>query len=1254
LKDLLDIIFRFPDKPDAGPPFVTSVLGLFTTPAIVVDRRMKVHLVNVQGQDMLFRLAGECQWQPGPKQMEQGRAVLPGSLRGPIRDCIKQRKTGCVCDFAAPGVRSDRYDLVLCPGEIQGAKFCFLMMLRPCGDLHCDAQTSLDALLESVNGCAAYLDRDGRFQRFNKRYLETFEIRPEEIQGFTIPERIPSKQATVLENQIKHLMAANEIRNTRADTLATAKKGIVVAAVRAWPLRGDDGESKGLVVLLQPGSRSVPLSLFDEKTKDLFGQASIEQGPPMFFTQVDGKVITMNAAAKGLLRDDVDERTLDLKTALPWVHPDLLSRLYSDILGGLNSSVFHTDVETADGRRVFEVQARGIREVGDIISTVLIHLRDVTEIEQSKNLLSQTVRRLATEREILSKVITGLQHARIAYTVVDRDLNVIRVSDSVLAAFKKGADYFIGKKAYEIDPSTRRSGVIAYLKTAMERGQSIPLEKFEYKLPGGKTVHLSLTFHPMTVDGQQACLLAVENLTEKEVREASLVQSSQRLRTLLENLQEGVAILDRNGTILDVSPVIYRAARMTREEMIGKNEREVMLVEEGDLLLDFRRRAMFTHQPVSTGCIKLTSKVRDGAVFADIAYIPLLTGEGAVRETLAVIRYLTDVVNLEKKVEEYTANLERLVRERTWELASANEELETTVGKLESMARSGLVLSSLKDVESVMNAFLVEAREVVGADFVSVALITSVAGSSKTTYYSTGTNPPSGAVPSDIIEKSLASLTLGGSLPSVQGPEMKGLLIQDFRFSDVRGLLLAWKGSGEFSAIDCNLSRLLCTQLGFALPVTSFVSDLRTERDRSRCLRRIAYRTAGSASVGSAIGVVAEELTKVMDADRFFWFLSKNGGDIWLSEVLLTHGAGLDCRKHIIGEETAGFAPVLEACGDSHRIFCDRFPDFGGEGFSLESHDQQVDACSFADPSSCDALIECLKGLLRGRGLIRRNEGSLAVAPVMLSRKSYGLLCAYNEMGVPFARDESCFMCLAASTVGHMWQVADASSSIRRLEAEGETLSELAHDLKYPLMRLRETLEKMMTAKAVTRKDLATVDEIDGEIGTLNRMVEEIIDISGRKERHPEILDVCEVINHCTSLIEQDAAGRSVTIRRVVDSIPPPAFANRKDVKTILINVLANCLEAAGADGWVNIAVVHRDSGSDGGAVDVMVTDSGPGVPEDLLNRVFDPFYTTKPRGGGVGLFSAKKRANANGGDVYCEIGEDGKSRFVISLPLAA
>jgi signal transduction histidine kinase len=120
-----------------------------------------------------------------------------------------------------------------------------------------------------------------------------------------------------------------------------------------------------------------------------------------------------------------------------------------------------------------------------------------------------------------------------------------------------------------------------------------------------------------------------------------------------------------------------------------------------------------------------------------------------------------------------------------------------------------------------------------------------------------------------------------------------------------------------------------------------------------------------------------------------------------------------------------------------------------------------------------------------------------------------------------------------------------------------------------------------------------------------------------------------------------------------VDS-PPPAFANKKDVKNILISVLANCVEAATENGWVDIVVREGGSRAPGGCVSIEITDSGPGVPQDLQGRVFDPFYSTKAGGSGVGLFSAKKRANANGGDVVCETGEDGKSRFIIWLPSAS
>ncbi len=1254
MKDLLDILFRFPNKPDAGAAFITSVLNVFTLPVMVIDRKMKVHLVNLQGQDMLFRFAADSKQRSGSERGARGSGVFPKSLREPLRDCIKKGKTGFVSDFVAPGVRSDRYNLVLCPGEIQGAKYCFLIMFAPISDPESDRKAAMETVLESINGAALYLGSDLRLRTFNRRYLEEFRLTEDEARNLRISEFNPSEQAKVLETQIKHLMSANEVRNAKADAITTAKRGVVVTSLLAWPLRPEPEECRGLFVITQPAPGPVPLSLLDEKTKDLFGETAVTQGPPMFFTQMDGKIITMNMSARNLLKMGPDSEASDLKSAVPWGQPDVIDHLYADLLAGVNCSALHTDIETPTGRRIFTIQAQGLKEVGDITSVALIHLRDVTEVEHSRNLLAATARRLATEKEILERVLQGIHSVRFAYAVVDRELNIIRVSESGVARYDASMADFVGKKLHEVVPYVRNSGIIAYMKTAMERGQSIKVDRLPFKFPGGEKASLSADFHPITVDGKQACLFVSENMTESEARDSNLTNTSRRFQAMLESLEEGVLILDRNGDIIDANHVIYGALRMSRDEVVGKNERDIMMIEEGDLLLDFRRRALMTRQPVRTGCIKLTSKLRDGAVFADIIYVPLIGRDGAVEETLAIVRYLTEVVNLEKKVEDYTDNLQRLVRERTAELTSANEELGATVEKMASMARSGLVLSSLKDMESVMDGFLGQAAEVLGADFVSVALITSSNGSSRTTYYTKGTTPPPGAMPSKIIEQNLARLTLGGSPQSALEPDLQNVLTQSFTFSDVSGLLLAWKESGEFSAIDRNLSGLLCTQLSFSLPITTYVGDLRSERDRSQCLRRIAFRTAAAESVGSAIGIVAEELSNIMAVDRFYWMVSKGDRDIWLSEAPVRSGAVIKGRIHLAGEETGCLGPLLAACRESHRMFCDRFPSFGGEGFTGEGRGQLSDLCSYSGQVESNDFTRCFEGVLRDRNLINHNDGSIAVAPVMLSDKSYGLLFAYNEMGVPFKPDEACFMCQAASTVGHMWQAADASSSVRRLEVEGETLGEIAHDLKYPLTRVRDILERTRSGGKTGKKDLKTLDEITSEINTLNLLAEELIDISNRKGRKPEIVDLGEVVDRCTALVSDEATGPMIDLADSPGSPPPPVFANRKDVKNILISILANCVEAVGESGWIRVAVEAVDSGSSRSAVNIVVTDSGPGVPEDLMASIFDPFFSTKADGRGVGLFSAKKRANANGGDVLCELGEDGKSRFIISLPPAS
>jgi hypothetical protein len=503
------------------------------------------------------------------------------------------------------------------------------------------------------------------------------------------------------------------------------------------------------------------------------------------------------------------------------------------------------------------------------------------------------------------------------------------------------------------------------------------------------------------------------------------------------------------------------------------------------------------------------------------------------------------------------------------------------------------------------------------------------------------------------VERGLARLAVGnGSGVDIEAGN-PNVLIEEFTFAGFKGLMLVWREKDEFTALDGNLIKLLCTQLSFSLPITRYVTDLRLERDRSQALRRIAFRTAAATSVGSAVGIVTEELAKVLQADRFFWMVSGNQSDLWLSEVY--RGSGLPVRQttHIRSGQSECLAPLVNACNESHRLFCERFPGVGGDEFVGHRRLGGETPCPFLRRDEGAELTRCLKSLIRQAGMTGRDSGALAIAPVTLSSSSWGMLCAYSDVGGAFPPDDTCFMCLAASTVRHMWQAADAAGSVRRLQAEGETVSELAHDLKYPLMRMSDSLDNLAAGRDKSG-GVSALDSLRTEVRRLDLLARELIDTSNREMKSMEIIDVADVLKYCAELIAGDASGKKIDIRRNFEVTPPPIFANPHDVESILINILINSIDAAGEGGWVDIKVDAHCGRGGSESVVLTVQDSGPGVPQSELGRVFDPFYSTKETGSGMGLFSSKKRARANGGDLVCELGPDGKSRFEVWFPVAS
>jgi signal transduction histidine kinase len=103
---------------------------------------------------------------------------------------------------------------------------------------------------------------------------------------------------------------------------------------------------------------------------------------------------------------------------------------------------------------------------------------------------------------------------------------------------------------------------------------------------------------------------------------------------------------------------------------------------------------------------------------------------------------------------------------------------------------------------------------------------------------------------------------------------------------------------------------------------------------------------------------------------------------------------------------------------------------------------------------------------------------------------------------------------------------------------------------------------------------------------------------------------------------------------------------DRDRVRQILLNLLNNAQDAAGQGGQISVALEHSD-----GWADVIVSDNGPGVPEEDRERVFEPFYTTKEKGCGLGLSLVKRFAEEAGGTARCESKAGRGARFRVRLP---
>ncbi|MBI2553092.1 MAG: histidine kinase, partial [Candidatus Rokubacteria bacterium] len=184
------------------------------------------------------------------------------------------------------------------------------------------------------------------------------------------------------------------------------------------------------------------------------------------------------------------------------------------------------------------------------------------------------------------------------------------------------------------------------------------------------------------------------------------------------------------------------------------------------------------------------------------------------------------------------------------------------------------------------------------------------------------------------------------------------------------------------------------------------------------------------------------------------------------------------------------------------------------------------------------------------------------------------------------------------------------------------------------------------------RQDLGVVvsqiDRISGIIRSLLDMV---------RAQKPEIqpAPVAAVLDRLLPLVEHAARRRRLTLSVSLPADLPPMQADPNQFQQVLLNLLMNALEATSEGGKVQIGAARAQEGGRPG-VAVTVSDTGPGIPADLLPRLFEPFFTTKPPGQGTGLGLAICRdiVRDHGGEIRVESSPGRGTAFTVWLPEAA
>ncbi|MEE9615220.1 MAG: ATP-binding protein [Thermodesulfobacteriota bacterium] len=242
--------------------------------------------------------------------------------------------------------------------------------------------------------------------------------------------------------------------------------------------------------------------------------------------------------------------------------------------------------------------------------------------------------------------------------------------------------------------------------------------------------------------------------------------------------------------------------------------------------------------------------------------------------------------------------------------------------------------------------------------------------------------------------------------------------------------------------------------------------------------------------------------------------------------------------------------------------------------------------------------------------------------------------------------------------IQHIREMEEVMRRSDRLSALGELSAGMAHEIKNPLGVIKGSAEMLKDRDDMPERYRKLIGAVYEEAGRLEKFLETFLKFARPATPHLEPCNLKREIEGVFSLIEPHIAREGLTLRKYLDVTLPPVMTDGSQFHQVLVNLMINAVQATPEGGELSVSTgkcAEYPPGEESVPRDVIktsVVDTGKGMPPEVREKIFNPFFTTKERGTGLGLTIVTRIVDGLGGWVTVEGGKNGGTVFNIYLPM--